>query len=300
MRVFVTGATGFIGSAVVSELLGAGHEVLGLARSEEAAQSLEKAGASVLRGSLEDLACLRKGGKEADGVIHTAFNHDDLSNMEGAALTDRRAVQALGEALAGTGRPLVVTSVIAHLAPGRIGTEEDAPDVNTAGKHRIASEQEALSLAAAGVRVSALRLPPSVHGDGDRIGFVPALIRVARRTGASAYVGEGSNCWAAVHRRDAARLYRLALEAAAAGSILHAVGEEGIPLREIADVIGRRLHLPVISTPTEAASGHFGWLAHFASQNVQASSKLTQERLGWQPEHAGLLLDLEGEYYFKN
>lgn len=299
MRVFVTGATGFIGSAVVSELLGAGHEVVGLARSEEAARSLVKAGASVLRGSLEDLESLRRGAEQSDGVIHTAFNHDDLANMEGAALADRRAVQVFGEALAGAGRPLVVTSVIAHLAPGRVGTEEDAPDgADTAGKHRVASEREALSLAAAGVRVAVVRLPPSVHGDGDRIGFVPALIHVARRMGASAYVEAGSNRWAAVHRRDAARLYRLALEAAPAGSIVHAIGEEGISMREIAEVIGRRLDLPVVSKPSEAASAHFGWLVHFASQNIQASSKLTQERLGWQPEHAGLLLDLEGEYYF--
>ncbi|TBL77384.1 SDR family oxidoreductase [Paenibacillus thalictri] len=299
MRIFVTGATGFIGSAVVSELLGAGHEVMGLARSDEAANSLLKAGAFVHRGSLEDLESLRSGAEAADGVIHTAFNHD-FADMAGAGLMDRRAVQTFGAVLAGSGRPLVVTSVIAHLPPGRIGTEEDAPDVNTAGKHRIASEEEALSLASQDVRVSVLRLPPSVHGDGDRGGFVPALIHAARRTGAAAYVGEGANRWSAVHRLDAARLFRLAFEAAPAGSKLHAIGEEGVSIREIAAVIGRRLDLPVVSKSLEAAPGHFGWLAHFASQNIQASSMLTQERLGWKPEHADLLSDLEGDYYFKS
>ncbi|MDR9748592.1 SDR family oxidoreductase [Paenibacillus taichungensis] len=298
MRIFVTGATGFIGSAVVSELLTAGHEVLGLARTEEAASALLKAGAAVHRGSLDNLESLRSGAEISDGIIHTAFNHD-FTNMTDAGVTDLRAVQAFGEVFAGSGRPLVVTSVIAHLAPGRISTEEDAPDANTAGKHRIASEEEALSLASKGVRVSVLRLPPSVHGAGDRGGFVPALINVAKRTGTSAYVGEGLNCWAAVHRLDAARLFRLALEAAPAGSKLHAIGEEGVSIREIAEVIGLNLDLPVISKSTEAAPGHFGWLTHFASQNIQASSKLTQELLGWKPEHADLLRDLE-DNYFKN
>ncbi|GGG69990.1 SDR family oxidoreductase [Paenibacillus radicis (ex Gao et al. 2016)] len=299
MRIFVTGATGFIGSAVVSELINAGHEVIGFARSDEAANSLLKVGASVHRGSLDDLASLRRGAEISDGVIHTAFNHD-FSNMGAAGLTDRRAVQTFGAALAGSGRPLVIASVIGHLAPDRIGTEEDAPDVNTAGKHRIASEEEALSLASHGVRVSVLRLPPSVHGDGDRGGFVPALINVARRTGTSAYIGEGSNRWSAVHRLDAARLFRLALEAAPAGSKLHAIGEEGVSIREIAAVIGRKLDLPVISKQVESASDHFGWLANFASQNIQASSTLTQELLGWKPEHINLLRDLEGDFYFKN
>jgi len=296
MRIFVTGATGFIGSAVVSELLRAGHDVIGLARSDEAANFLLKVGASVHRGSLDDLESLRSGAEAADGIIHTAFNHD-FSNMIDAGLTDLRAVQTFGETLAGTGRPLVVTSVIAHLAPGRISTEEDAPDVNTAGKHRIASEEEALSLVSKGVRVSVLRLPPSVHGNGDRGGFVPALIHVARRTGASAYVGEGSNRWSAVHRLDAARLYRLALEAAPAGSKLHAIGEEGVSIHEIAEVIGHSLDLPVISKSVEDAPGHFGWLTHFASQNIQASSKLTQQLLGWKPKHTDLLHDMEDNYF---
>jgi nucleoside-diphosphate-sugar epimerase len=296
MRIFVTGATGFIGSAVVNELLTAGHEVIGLARSEEAASALLKAGATVHHGSLDNLESLRSGAEAADGVIHTAFNHD-FSNMTGAGVTDLRAVQIFGEVLAGSGRPLVVTSVIGHLAPGRINTEEDAPDVSTAGKHRIASEEEALSLAAKGVRVSVLRLPPSVHGAGDRGGFVPALINVARRTDESAYVGEGANRWAAVHRLDAARLYRLAVEAAPAGSKLHAIAEEGVSIREIAELIGRNLDLPVISKSVEDALAHFGWLTHFASQNIQASSNLTQELLGWKPEHADLLSDLEGNYF---
>ncbi|MFC3749549.1 SDR family oxidoreductase [Paenibacillus sp. GCM10012306] len=296
MRIFVTGATGFIGSAVVTELLNAGHEVIGLARSDEAADSLLKSGALVHRGSLDDLDSLRSGAKACDGVIHTAFNHD-FSNMADAGLTDRRAVQTFGEALAGSGRPLVVTSVIAHLAPGRIGTEKDSPDVSTAGRHRIASEEEALSLVEKGVRVSVLRLPPSVHGAGDRGGFVPALINVAKRTGVSSYVGEGSNRWSAIHRLDAARLFRLALEAAPAGSKLHAIGEEGVPIQEIAKVIGRRLDIPVVSKSVEEAPAHFGWLTHFVSQNVQASSKLTQDLLGWRPEHAGLLSDLDRNYF---
>ncbi|GAA3407431.1 SDR family oxidoreductase [Paenibacillus hodogayensis] len=298
MRIFVTGATGFIGSAVVGELLNAGHEVVGLARSDESANSLLKVGAAVHRGSLDDLDSLKSGAEASDGVIHTAFNHD-FSNMANAGLTDRRAVQAFGEALAGSGRPLVVTSVIAHLAPGRIGTEDDAPDSNTAGKHRIASEEEALSLANQGVRASVLRLPPSVHGDGDRGGFVPALIQVARRTSVSAYVGTGENRWSAVHRLDAARLFRMAIETAPAGSKLHAIGEEGVSIREIADVIGRRLHFPIASKSIEEAPGHFGWLTHFVSQNVQASSKMTQDLLGWKPEHADLLSDLDGDHYFK-
>jgi len=297
MRIFVTGATGFIGSAVVSELLKAGHEVRGLARSEEAADALRRAGASAHPGSLDDPESLKSGAEGSDGVIHTAFNHD-FTNRAGAGLTDRRAIQAIGEALAGSGRPLVVSSVIAHLASDRAGTEEDVPDVNAAGKDRIASEEEALSWAAKGVRVSVLRLPPSVHGEDDRGGFVPALINVARRTGVSAYAGDGSIRWSAVHRLDASRLYRLALEDAPAGSILHAIGEEGVFVREIAARIGQRLGLPVIGKSAEEASGHFGWLEHFVSRNIQASSRLTRQRFGWKPEHAELLRDLAGDHYF--
>lgn len=298
MRVFVTGATGFIGSAIVQELLGAGHEVIGLARSEEAAQGLAAAGAAVHRGSLDDPDSLKRGAAAADGVIHTAFNHD-FGNMSAAGNTDALAVEALGSALAGTGRPFVVTSVISHLVQGRVGTEEDDPDAGSSVKHRSAGEETALAMAGEGVRVSVVRLPPSVHGEGDRGGFLPAVIRTALQAGASAYVGDGANRWSAVHRLDAARLYRLALESAPAGARLHAIGDEGVRFREIAEAVGRRLDLPAISIAPPEAAGHFGWLAHFAAQDVPASSKLTQARLGWQPVHPGILADLEQEFYYR-
>jgi nucleoside-diphosphate-sugar epimerase len=297
MRVFVTGATGFIGSAIVKELIAAGHAVVGLARSDAAAASLLGAGAEVHRGSLEDLESLRGGASAADGVIHTAFIHD-FSNLAAAGKTDNVAIETLGATLAGSGRPLVVTSGIALLTPGRLGREEDAADTGSGAGHRLASEKTALSVASRGVRASLVRLPPSVHGDGDH-GFVPALIGIARRVGASAYVGDGQNRWPAVHRLDAAHLFRLALEKGSAGAKFHGVADEGVPVRQIAEVIGRRLGLPVVAKSPEEAAGHFGWIAHFLGIDCPASSARTRNELGWRPEQPGLLADLDREAYFE-
>jgi len=297
MRVFVTGATGFIGSAVVRELVGAGHQVTGLARSDAAAAALTAAGAEAHRGALEDPASLSSGAAAADGVIHTAYIHDFSENNDAAAYAriDRRAIEAIGEALAGSGRPLVVaTGLIA--TPGRLATEEDdAPD-NPA--YPRVSEPVALSFAGRGVRASVVRLPPSVHGEGDHA-FVPALIGIARAKGRSAYVGDGSNRWAAVHRLDAAHLFRLALEAAPAGARLHAVGDEGVRFRDIAEVIGWHLGLPVTALRAEEAQDHFGLFALFASMDAPASAALTRKRLGWEPVRPGLLPDLDEGHYFK-
>jgi nucleoside-diphosphate-sugar epimerase len=292
MRVFVTGASGFIGSAVVSEVIAAGHQVLGLARSDSSAHALEVAGAQVHRGDLDDLDSLRAGAKAADGVIHLAFNHD-FTDYTGAAETDRRAIDALGEVLAGSDRPFVVTSGLAGFALGRTMTENDAADPNSPR----ASEQAALAFTSRGVRVAVLRLPPSVHGEGDH-GFVPWLIDIAREKGVAAYPGDGANRWPAVHRLDAAHLFRLALESAPAGARLHAIGDEGVPVREIAGAIGRHLALPVTAVPAEQAADHFGWLGVFFSLDVPASSALTRELLGWQPTHQRLLDDLEEGHYF--
>ncbi len=295
MRVFVTGATGFIGSAVVAELIDTGHEVVGLARSDAGAAGLADAGAAVHRGDLADLESLRDGAAAADGVIHTAYIHD-FSQMENAAQTDRRATEALAAALEGSGRPLVVTSGTALVAPGRLATETDT--AAGGGHPRVESEQFAMALASRGVRLSILRPPPSVHGKGDH-GFVPVLIGIARAKGVSAYVGDGSNRWPAVHRLDAARLYRLALESAPAGTVLHAVAEEGVPTREIAEVIGRHLDLPVASIDPDAASDHFGWIGAFFALDVPASSALTRERTGWEPRQPGLIADLDAGHYFQ-
>ena len=291
MRVFVTGATGFIGSAIVQELLGAGHQVLGLARSGAAAQSLTAAGATAHMGTLEDLDSLRRGAAASEGVIHAAFIHD-FAQYAAAGETDRRAIEALGEVLAGSSRALVVTAGLAGFALGRPVTETDAP---AAGPRQ--SEPAALALAARGVRASVVRLAPSVHDRGD-YGFVPTLINIARDTGVAAYVGDGGNRWPAVHRLDAARLFRLVLEQGAAGARYHGAAEEGVPMRDIASVIGRHLSLPVVSKIAEEAAAHFGWMARFVGMDAPASSTRTQQELGWQPTGPSLLADLEQGSYF--
>lgn len=298
MRIFVTGATGFIGSAVVQELLGAGHQVLGLARSEAAVKALAAVGAEAHQGSLDDLDSLRRGAAASDGVIHTAFVHD-FSDYPGACATDLRAVEAIGAALASSGRPFVIASGTALLAPNRIATENDAADPNSVGAPRVPSEEAALALAAQGVRSAVVRLPPSVHGDGDH-GFIPALIDIARSTGVSGYIGDGLNRWPAVHRFDAAQLFRLVMEKGVAGTRYHGVAEEGLPVRDIAAVVSRRLNVPLVSKSPEEAASHFGWLANFLSLNSPASSALTQHQLGWRPSHPGLLADLDQPSYFES
>jgi len=301
MRVFVTGATGFIGSSVVQELINAGHQVLGLARSDEGAKSLITAGAHVKvhRGDVEDLDSLRSGAAASDGVIHTAFIHD-FSRFKEVCEIDRRAVETLGAALAGFDRPLIVTSGTAvAFTPGRSSTEEDAPN---SPMPRVASEEAAASVAAKGVRVSVIRLP-QVH-DPVKQGLITYLIDVARRKGVSAYIGDGLNRWPAAHVLDAARLYRLALEKRAekslAGVRYNAVAEEGVPLREIAEAIGRGLEVPVVSKSPEEAGEHFGWLAHFVGSDLPASSALTQQRLEWRPRGPGLIADLNAMKYFEH
>lgn len=304
MRVFMTGASGWIGSAVVPELIDAGHQVIGLARSDSSAEALTAAGAEVVRGDLDDLAALRDAAFAADGVIHLAFKHDIAfsGGFDEAAGADRRAVAAFGEALAGSGKPFVIASGTLGLAPGRVATEEDGqsaghPTPSEAARARLATAQLTLSLASRNVRSSVVRFPPTVHGDGDH-GFMAALIGIARGKGFSGYVGDGANRWPAVHRADAARLVRLALEAAPAGSTLHAVGEEGVPIREVADAIGRNLGLPVTSVSPEDADAHFGWLGPLVGMDGPASSALTRESYGWQPTHPGLVEDLDKGHYF--
>ncbi len=295
MRVFVTGATGFVGSAVVRELIASGHEVLGLTRSEAGAAVLAKAGARVHQGSLEDLGSLRRGAAAADGVIHTAFTHD-FSNFAASCEQDRIAIEAIGAELKGSSRPLLVTSGVAALAPGRAATERDpAPAIKPAMPR--ASDLTAMKLAENGIHASTVRLAPSTHGEGDH-GFVPMLVKLARDKGVSAYIGEGANRWPGVHRLDAARLYRLALERGARGESYHAVADEGVPFRQLAEVIGRRLEMPVVARPVEEAAAHFGWFSMFVGMDMPASSSWTREVLGWVPREAGLLEDVDSERYF--
>ena len=296
MRIFVTGATGIIGTAVVRQLLTAGYEVLGLARSSAAGDLLKSSGAESHPGELVDLASLVAGAKQCDGVIHLAFIHDFSTYLANAEV-DRRALEAMAGAMEGTGKPLVVTSSTVVLKPGQIGTERDTPENEGLGSIRAASEQ-VLTAAGKGVRVCAVRLPPSVHGVGDRA-FVPAMIETARRNGFSAYIGDGANRWPAVHRLDAARLFRLALEMATPGSRLHGVAEEGIPVREIAETIAQGLGIPTRSIPAAEAAAHFDWLAAFAALDLPISNTLTRTSLGWHPQQPGLLEDMRENGYFQ-
>lgn len=296
MKIFVTGATGFIGSAIVKELNAAGYQVLGMARSEEGAKSLIAAGAQVHRGDVEDLNSLRSGAAASDGVIHTAFIHD-FSKFKEVCEIDRRAIEALGSTLAGSDRPLLVTSgtgVVAS-APGRPATEEDEPVSGPNSVPRVASEEAAASAASKGARVSVVRLP-QVHNTFKQ-GLITYAIAMAREKGVSAYVGDGSNRWPAVHLLDAARLYRLVLEKGSSGAKYHAVAEEGVPVRDIAEVIGRHLNVPVVSKSPEEAREHFGWLGVFVGLDCPASSAQTQQRLGWHPVQTSLLDDLEHGSY---
>jgi nucleoside-diphosphate-sugar epimerase len=306
MRVFVTGASGWIGSAVVPELIDAGHQVVGLARSDASAEALAAAGVEVERGTIDDLDTLSKAAAASDGVIHLAFKHElaFTGDFQGAADADRRVVETFGEALAGSDRPFVLASGLLGLSPGALATEPDghgsnpalaaaAPGPNT----RRETAELVLSYASRGIRSSIMRLSPTVHGDGDN-GFMATIVDIARTTGVSGYIGDGSNRWPAVHRLDAARLFRLALEDAPAGSTLHSVADEGVPIRDIAEVIGRHLEVPVVSIAPEDAE-HFTWLAHFLALDSPASSALTRTLLGWDPTHPGLLEDLDQGHYFR-
>ncbi|MFE5137308.1 SDR family oxidoreductase [Streptomyces fagopyri] len=300
MRIFVTGASGWIGSAVVPELTGAGHQVVGLARSEASADALTAAGVEVVRGTVDDLDVLRDAAAASDGVIHLAFKHDIAfaGGFQDAAEADRRAVDVLGDALAGTDRPFVLASGVVGLAPGRQATERDMPAVDGSPiSIRMATARAVLALASRGVRSSVVRVSPTCHGDGDN-GFMAALVDIARAKGVSGYLGDGANRWPAVHRLDAARLFRLAVEKAPAGSVLHGVAEQGVEIRAVAEVIGRHLDVPVTAVAPEDAAGHFGWLGPFLGLDSPASNTLTRELVGWEPTGPGLLEDLDKGHYF--
>lgn len=296
MRIFVTGATGYIGTAIVQELIGAGHQVLGLARSDASAQRLIEAGAEIHRGDLEDLESLRSGATQSDGVIHAGFIHD-FSRFKEVCEVDKTAIETIGEVLAGSNRPFIVTSGTALISPGKLATEDIIPPLNPAWPR--ASEQTADAVAALGVRAAAVRLSPSVHGDDDKHGFIPILVNIAREKGVSAYIGEGQNRWNAVHRLDAAHLYRLALENAEPRARYHGSAEEAITVKTIAEAIGKELNLPVVSVAPEAAAAHFGWFSLMAASDCPASSAWTQAHLNWRPTHSTLLTDIENGVYTK-
>ena len=296
MKVFVTGATGFIGTALVQELLNAGHQVLGLARSDASASALKAAGAAVHRGDLQDLDSLRSGAAASDGVIHAGFIHD-FSRFKEVCEVDRLAIETIGSTLAGSNRPFVVTSGTALVRQGSLATEDMVSNHDTSRFPRV-SESATLAFTSKGVRTSAVRLSPSVHGEGDHHGFVPILINIARQKGVVAYIGDGQNRWNAVHRLDAVNLFRLALENGEAGERYHAVGDEAINLKTISEFIGGYLNLPVVSISPEEAAAHFGWFAVMAALDCPASSKLTQERLNWRPSHPTLPEDLASGIYF--
>lgn len=294
MRVFITGASGWIGSAVVPELLRGGHHVVGLARSAASAAAISALGAEVYLGSLDDPTSLRRGVAQSDGVIHLGYNHD-FARMDEAATTDRHVIEAIGTVLTNSDRPFVIAGGVLGLAPGRVATESDQPE---SGLHpRSANVHFALSLANEGVRTSCVRFAPTVHGDGDH-GFIATLVAIARSKGSSGYVGEGSNRWPAVHRLDAARLVRLAFEDAPAGSSVHAVAEPGVATKEIAHAIGVGLGVPVESVPDDQAVDHFGWMSRFFAMDATASNTITRQLLSWEPTHQGLLEDLSAGHYY--
>ncbi len=295
MRLFVTGATGFIGSAVVRELQGDGHEVVGLARSDKAAQALVRQGVTVQRGDLREAEGLAESSRSCDGVIHLGFNHDFSRFQENIAI-DRKAVESMANALHGSNKPLIIASGV-FLASGQTGTEADAADLGEGAKGRGATETVVLKAAEHGVRGVVMRLSPSVHGEGDH-GFVPQLIATSRQTGVAAYVGDGTNRWPAVHRLDAARLFRLAIERAAPGTVLHAVAEEGVPMREIMETIGQELGTPIRSLSEEEAAPHFTWMARFVQIDKPTSSALTRKTMIWEPRQKGLLADMRESRYF--
>jgi nucleoside-diphosphate-sugar epimerase len=307
MNVFITGASGWIGSAVVPELIGAGHQVVGLARTDAAAAALTAAGAKVEYGTLDDLDVLRNAAAASDGVIHLAFKHELAfsGDFQGAADADRAAVEAFGDVLAGSDRPFVIASGLLGVTPGRVATELDGhasdptrTDLPAGPATRHATAELVLSLASRGVRASIVRLAPTVHGDGDQ-GFVATLVDIARDKGVSGYIGDGANRWPALHRSDAARLFCLAVADAPAGSTLHGTAEEGVPIRAVAEVIGRHLDVPVVSIAPADAAAHFTWLAGFIGTDSPASNTRTRELLGWEPTGPGLIDDLEQGHYFR-